>query len=659
MKNVGKLIIVLILSLSILAHHALIIVNAYSPGYSYINEVKLIVPAVTSNGRGVTSELIVKIAYPGSGNVYFLTEPLTQLDTQASAKIAALVAANTLNIDFFKYDYFFELRSPSMIIGGPSAGAAMTIAVMAALLNAKIRPNVSITGMIEPNGIVGPVGGIYEKLKAVAERGCKIFLIPVGQRYVAHPVRKVLPGGVIITTYKTVDVVKEGEKMGVKVIEVTDIRQALYYFTGINIKLRKITNKWYEYRLKPPAQVVNVIKEWIDDMKNKVNTTLREIASLKDRLSAKSKYLVDKYIMACNDELRTLNELLKHDYYYEAASSAYRALIYATTAKYLCLTILGVDNVESIASRVNDTIIKAKSIIFSYKPRTIGEFEICIASRLRYYIAEEIASMAFSEISSGTITTDTIYSLATAEWRAKTAVKWLELAKVIKKEMKLEDSLVLKVASTIMYEAKSTASYIQSLVSASGLVEESIKYVEKSLKVYDEGDIYGSIGLALMSLTYSLRALNEAFQIERAINQTLSTIALSTINQIVKLMENKIVPVLSLNYLESAQKSYIDKRINECYMYLTLSSLHAHILNLILLGSRELGTLTSKTTQTTQSTKPPSETITSTPQTITYTITKTKTNIVVSGKEFMTGLSTGLMIGLLLALLAIIYRRKG
>gem|GEM_PF-6426926 len=65
-----------------------------------------------------------------------------------------------------------------------------------------------------------------------------VFLIPAGERYlrVAEPVvEKQMPApGVVVVTktvqWKTVDLVEMGKKLGVKVVEVSDIRQVLPYF---------------------------------------------------------------------------------------------------------------------------------------------------------------------------------------------------------------------------------------------------------------------------------------------------------------------------------------------------------------------------------------------------------------------------------------------
>ena len=63
-------------------------------------------------------------------------------------------------------------------IDGPSAGAAITICIISALLNRKIRQDVAITGEISLRGKVKPVGGIFEKIYGARRKGIKLVLVP-------------------------------------------------------------------------------------------------------------------------------------------------------------------------------------------------------------------------------------------------------------------------------------------------------------------------------------------------------------------------------------------------------------------------------------------------------------------------------------------------
>ena len=64
---------------------------------------------------------------------------------------------------------------------GPSAGAALTIATIAALKHDSIRSDVVITGTINADGTIGQIGGVLEKAQAAKDIGAKLFLVPVGQ----------------------------------------------------------------------------------------------------------------------------------------------------------------------------------------------------------------------------------------------------------------------------------------------------------------------------------------------------------------------------------------------------------------------------------------------------------------------------------------------
>lgn len=118
---------------------------------------------------------------PGTGLLFMDTQPFTQVDMQGSARLAVRVAGSITGIDVEARDFFFVVRSGSQLIGGPSAGGVMTVGAIAALKGWRIEPDVYMTGTIQPDGSVGPVGGIPEKAQAAAERGARLFLYPVGE----------------------------------------------------------------------------------------------------------------------------------------------------------------------------------------------------------------------------------------------------------------------------------------------------------------------------------------------------------------------------------------------------------------------------------------------------------------------------------------------
>jgi Lon-like protease len=65
-------------------------------------------------------------------------------------------------------------------VGGPSAGLAFTLEVMAELGHDPTRGyKVAATGQIELDGTVAPIGGVKQKTFGVRDAGAEVFLVPV------------------------------------------------------------------------------------------------------------------------------------------------------------------------------------------------------------------------------------------------------------------------------------------------------------------------------------------------------------------------------------------------------------------------------------------------------------------------------------------------
>ena len=73
-----------------------------------------------------------------------------------------------------------DVQVDTRSIGGPSAGLAMTLAIIDQLSRHPITGHaiVAATGTIAPSGQVGDVGGVAEKTVAVQRAGATVFLVP-------------------------------------------------------------------------------------------------------------------------------------------------------------------------------------------------------------------------------------------------------------------------------------------------------------------------------------------------------------------------------------------------------------------------------------------------------------------------------------------------
>lgn len=194
-------------------------------------------PAISSDGAGVITELEVEVR-DGRGRILVTTEPLVGVDTQNSEKTAVHVAQNYTGINLDDKDIIFTFFADVNLVDGPSAGAGMATATIAALTNKTLNPKVMITGAINPDGTIGTVGGILRKAKVVADAGATTFLIPKGQRIQTEQVKRVqTPGpGVYIETIEpvTIDITTYTQQWGLNIIEVDNVADAITYMTGDN-----------------------------------------------------------------------------------------------------------------------------------------------------------------------------------------------------------------------------------------------------------------------------------------------------------------------------------------------------------------------------------------------------------------------------------------
>ncbi len=137
--------------------------------------------------HGVHATVTAQVLAHGSGQVFVATKPLAQTDMQGSARLASRVAAATLGVAWDGQDYLVSFASDSAVIGGPSAGAVMALALTVALHDLTspgdpwtLDPQVAATGTINPDGTIGPVGGIPAKAEGAKAAGLATFLYPAG-----------------------------------------------------------------------------------------------------------------------------------------------------------------------------------------------------------------------------------------------------------------------------------------------------------------------------------------------------------------------------------------------------------------------------------------------------------------------------------------------
>ncbi|PRD64594.1 endopeptidase La [Malikia granosa] len=119
---------------------------------------------------------------PGKGNV-IRTGQLGDVmkESVEAARTVVRSRAHSLGIvdeSFEKKDIHIHVPDGATPKDGPSAGAAMTTAMVSALTGIPVRADVAMTGEITLRGEVTAIGGLKEKLLAALRGGIKTVLIP-------------------------------------------------------------------------------------------------------------------------------------------------------------------------------------------------------------------------------------------------------------------------------------------------------------------------------------------------------------------------------------------------------------------------------------------------------------------------------------------------
>jgi Lon-like protease len=97
----------------------------------------------------------------------------TQADPQTHKPMIGVFASA-------QYKYPVSISINTADIGGPSAGLAMTLALIDELTPGNLTggQQVAVTGTIDPNGVVGEIGGIEQKAVAAHAFHAKLFIVP-------------------------------------------------------------------------------------------------------------------------------------------------------------------------------------------------------------------------------------------------------------------------------------------------------------------------------------------------------------------------------------------------------------------------------------------------------------------------------------------------
>lgn len=96
-------------------------------------------------------------------------------DWRRAGYVAAFVACTTLRLPLDAVEFSIQADNRTGSVGGPSAGALLAVAMVAALSGAQPRSDTTMSATIDANGALGGVGDLGQKIKAAARDGVRRF----------------------------------------------------------------------------------------------------------------------------------------------------------------------------------------------------------------------------------------------------------------------------------------------------------------------------------------------------------------------------------------------------------------------------------------------------------------------------------------------------
>jgi predicted S18 family serine protease len=363
--------------------YLLFLILLISPVYAIKGDLKLLAVSEQGDGYiGSLADLELEIKQ-GSGRIFIDSFPLTKLDTQISTRFAKEVACDYLDMNCNNYDFFYVIRGSASLIGGPSAGSALTTLTIALLENEKIKDDVVITGTINSGGFIGPVGGIKEKIIAAQEANLSKVLIPFGSSLTDD----------LNMTFNLTD-------FDIEVIEVSHISEVLPHFFDADLpdfsEELEIDNKYMTTMKYLSDTLCNRTEKWKDQVSNFSEIPSRVINLTK---SSQIAYLEGTY--------------------YSSASYCFGSNVELSKV-YFNHTL----KAEDIKSSIAGLRLKIKEFKGSFPQyKTINDLEAYTAVMERLSETEELlvkAEIAFEENK----TEESILNIAVANERYYSAFSW-------------------------------------------------------------------------------------------------------------------------------------------------------------------------------------------------------------------------------------------
>jgi len=405
---------------------------------------------------GGTADLFLEIK-PGSGRVFIDSFPLTKVDTQISTRFAKDVSCNFLEMDCSNKDFFYTIRANAPIVGGPSAGSAITVLTIALLDNLKLDEKTVMTGTINSGGLIGPVAGIKEKAEAARRKGFKKVLVPKWSIIINESeIINESDNESLNKSYMYADSLKV---TGIEIKTISTIEEALEEFTGK--KFEK-----YNYPIKIPDKYNRIMKKVANQLCDRYDSIMKNIS--KEKLIEKN-----STINITNHQAKLGLEALETEDYYSAASYCFTA---NSGIKSVELYNQSNESLRQLKNQIKSEVNNMLLSLDAMKLKTMSDLETYIIVKDRLYETKTLLKENESQI---------FKSLGYINERFYSAVAWSEFFEYNEKTVNINEEYLANACLAKLSEAEERNSYVNLLFGDK--IPEN-KQLQQVKEIYASGD---------------------------------------------------------------------------------------------------------------------------------------------------------------------------
>ncbi|MDP3990437.1 MAG: S16 family serine protease [archaeon] len=455
MKKSGIILLIILISLipSIVAQEG------------EVYQLKLLAVYEDEDGyTGSDADLLLELR-EGTGRVFLETFPLTRLDTQISTRFAKEVACNHFKLNCNKYDFIYTIRAKSNIIGGPSAGAALAALTTIAILDLDYDQNIAVTGTINSGGIVGPVGGVKEKLEAAAQAGLGKVLIPKGSSGSSSDISENEDNNSEESELNLVEYAIQNLSLPVE--EVLTIDEVVFQLTG-----EQLNNK---------PVILEEDEEYQEIMKTVAETLCGRREKIEQEI-AKSDVMIDN---ETNEQLQkrlenSINASYNNDFY-SAASYCFGSNIQLKDSFYKEQKP-SLSKVEELFTKLQEEVKKTKGEVSKKPIETISDLQTMMIVKERLSDAQQQIDKYLNDPPSSELQ-DTYSLLAYAEERYFSAVTWMEFFAMDGKKFVFDNQTLQQTCLQKISEAEERYQYAEFFISPTFIngIREKINLAREAL----------------------------------------------------------------------------------------------------------------------------------------------------------------------------------